>query len=138
MSSRDHVDDLARVLIDAWEAVEGPVTPSYVASFADMARAAIAAGWTPPDGSQDAGWEVLVEGHADLLVERMRVVELVEQATQRAYGQIALDEVLTVQQITLPDGAFGAVVPGHWRDRAEAVAIVRVPDLRAVLSKEDS
>lgn len=78
----DHVNDLARVLIDAWEAVEGPVTPSYVASFADMARAAIAAGWTPPDGSQDAGWEVLVEGHAEVLVERMRVVALADELAE--------------------------------------------------------
>lgn len=74
--ARDHVADLANTLIEAWEAVEAPVTASYVASYADMARAAIAAGWTPPDGTKDTGFDVLVEAHGDLLVERIRLVTL--------------------------------------------------------------
>lgn len=37
------VDHVARVLMAAWEKAEGkPVTPSYVATFADMARAVLA------------------------------------------------------------------------------------------------
>jgi hypothetical protein len=35
------VNALARILIAEWERVEGPVTASYVANFADMARAAL-------------------------------------------------------------------------------------------------
>jgi hypothetical protein len=43
---------LARVLMAAWEKAEGkPVNPSYVATFADMARAALAA----RDTDQGAG-----------------------------------------------------------------------------------
>lgn len=39
--SREQVDGLARVLMAEWERVEHkPVTASYVATFADMARAA--------------------------------------------------------------------------------------------------
>ena len=84
MTTRDDVNDLAQVLIDAWDAVERePVGVSYVATFADMARAAIAAGWTPPDGSKDAGWDLLVEAHADLLVASMRVVELAAELGNR-------------------------------------------------------
>jgi hypothetical protein len=35
------VDEVARDLIAEWERVEGPVTPSYVANFADMAKAMV-------------------------------------------------------------------------------------------------
>lgn len=41
---KDVVNHVARVLMDAWEKAEGkPVSPSYVATFADMARAVLAA-----------------------------------------------------------------------------------------------
>lgn len=40
------VDTLARVLMAAWEAAEGkPVSASYVATHADMARAVLASDW---------------------------------------------------------------------------------------------
>lgn len=39
---RTETDRLARLMIAAWEKVEGPVTPSYVATFADMAKAVVA------------------------------------------------------------------------------------------------
>jgi hypothetical protein len=49
---------LARVLMAAWEKAEGkPVNPSYVATFADMARAALAARDTD-QGARDALAEV--------------------------------------------------------------------------------
>lgn len=35
-------DRLARLMIAAWEKAEGPVTPSYVATFADMAKVVVA------------------------------------------------------------------------------------------------
>lgn len=35
-------DRLARLMIAAWEQAEGPVNASYVATFADMARAVVA------------------------------------------------------------------------------------------------
>lgn len=35
------VDDVARLLIAEWERIEGPVTASYVASYADMARVVV-------------------------------------------------------------------------------------------------
>ena len=38
---REDVDTVARILIAEWEEVEGPVTASYVANFADMAREVI-------------------------------------------------------------------------------------------------
>jgi hypothetical protein len=55
---RAEVDVLARVLMAAWEKAEGkPVNPSYVATFADMARAALAARDTD-QGARDALAEV--------------------------------------------------------------------------------
>jgi hypothetical protein len=37
------VDEVAALLMDVWEHAEGkPVTASYVATFADMARAVVA------------------------------------------------------------------------------------------------
>lgn len=43
LPSRDpRVDEIARVLLGAWEKAEGkPVNVSYVATFADMARAIV-------------------------------------------------------------------------------------------------
>lgn len=42
---REDVDRVARVMLAAWEEAEGaPVNPSYVATFADMARAVLR-GW---------------------------------------------------------------------------------------------
>lgn len=39
---RDRVDRYARVMMAAWEKAEGePVSVSYVATFADMARAVV-------------------------------------------------------------------------------------------------
>lgn len=43
MTDRDEVNRVARLLCDAWEKAEGKkVNPSYIATFADMARAVIA------------------------------------------------------------------------------------------------
>lgn len=44
-TEREQVNAVARVLMAEWERVEGPVTASYVANFADMARAVIASDW---------------------------------------------------------------------------------------------
>jgi hypothetical protein len=49
-AERREVDRVARVLMAAWEQAEGtPVSPSYVATFADLARAVIA-DVPPPTG----------------------------------------------------------------------------------------
>lgn len=56
----DAVNDLAGVLLIAWEDAEGkPVTPSYVATFADMARAALRRGFRRhPEGTTVTEWGV--------------------------------------------------------------------------------
>lgn len=51
---RDCVNHTARVLMTAWEQAEGkPVTASYVATFADMARAALTNQPTPHNHHPD-------------------------------------------------------------------------------------
>jgi hypothetical protein len=58
-AGRDEVDRIARLLMAAWEKAEGkPVTPSYVATFADMARAVLA---DPAPTAADGGLREAVE-----------------------------------------------------------------------------
>lgn len=46
---KDEVNYLALILMEEWERIEGPVTSSYVSTFADMARALIMAGPYKPN-----------------------------------------------------------------------------------------
>jgi hypothetical protein len=57
--TREQVNQIARVLIAEWERVEGPVTASYVANFADMARALLASGLIP-EATTTVEWGVRV------------------------------------------------------------------------------
>ena len=75
----------------------------------------------------EAGWR----READELAERLAAVSaLADEATERAYFQIAVDKSLTIMAPI--DGR--AHVPPHWRSEAEAAAHVPVDDLRAALT----
>lgn len=66
---------MARVLIAEWERVEGPVTASYVANFADMARAALAAApYMGQDTADEAAFQHRLRVEAEAEVERLRAI----------------------------------------------------------------
>jgi hypothetical protein len=56
--TREQVNQFARVLIAEWERVEGPVSASYVANFADMARALLSSGLIP-EGATTVEWQMV-------------------------------------------------------------------------------
>ena len=102
--------------------------------------------WTTHYGAVDPAtmseWEPTCPAHGsmsiiDALTARAvaaeaavaRVRGLAEEATQRAYHQIALDKVLTF--LPLPGGR--AMVPPHWRADAEAAATLTVADILRAL-----
>lgn len=71
----DHLNDLARMLMAEWSSIEGAdaqvLGVSYVATWADLARAVIAAGWTPPTALAARETETGLRERVEAVVRRM-------------------------------------------------------------------
>lgn len=114
----DEINHLARVLMAAWENAEGkPVNVSYVATFADMARAVLADERRPQVSTRRTDWGVRDDatGHVGMVAAYGRsateqwLAELTEPSTLMRRERTTYRDDVTewVEVVVTPPGPTG-------------------------------